>query len=61
MRTVNYLRFIDYEHDSAKTNEDYRKGYRGSKRKLTIIIAIYYNKSPKMTNSTSTDVTFKSS
>ena len=35
MRTVDCIRLIDSEHDAAKRDEDYTKGYRIGKNKLT--------------------------
>ena len=55
MPTVNYLRVIGCELDAANLNQSYRKDHRNSKTKL---IKAYLFKPPKMTNITSTDVTF---
>ena len=59
MPTVNYLRIVGSDHVAAKgaeRNEGYRKGYRSSTR-LPINNELE-NKPPKITNSTSTGVSF---
>ena len=62
MPTVNYLQVIGCEHDAAYWNESYRKGRQNGKTKF--MKAYLYRHQlikinpPKMTKSTSTDVTF---
>ena len=62
MPTVNCLRVIGFEHDTANWNESYRKGHRNGKEAYEGLL-IYQStkinyKPPKMTNSTSTDVAY---
>ena len=65
MPPVNYLRVVGCEHVAAKgveRNEGYRIGHRSSKSKpmkAYLYNSKLINKPPKITNSTSTDVTFR--
>ena len=56
--TVNYLRVIDCEHGVANRNESYRKDHQSGNR--NVYVSFNLHKNPKMTNSTYTNVIFKS-
>ena len=60
MPTVNYLRVIGCELNAANWNENCRKDHRKARRGLwrPTCIQINENNPPKMTNSTSIDITF---
>ena len=60
MHTVNYFRVIDWGHNAANWTESYRKDHRNGKTKLkkAYLYTNLLKKPAKMTNSTSTDVTF---
>ena len=59
MRTVNYLRVIHCTHDAAKYNEELQDRPPKQQEEAYVGLPIHQLTKPlKMTNSTSTDVTF---